>query len=95
MPPHQYFYQDTTLEGLPTKTKEDPSPHEMILYQLDINPVFTGYYIIIIFIIIIIIIIIIINEREKTAANKLMRKETTKEIVKNLEGLKEQNTIMK
>ena len=31
MPPHQYFYQDTTLEGLPTKTKEDPSPHEMRL----------------------------------------------------------------
>ena len=36
----------------------------------------------------------LLNEREKTAANKLMRKETTEEIVKNLEGLKEQNTIM-
>ena len=35
------------------------------------------------------------NEREKTVANRLMRKETTKEIVKNIEGLKEQNTIMK
>ena len=36
-----------------------------------------------------------LNEREKTVANRLMRKETTEEIVKNLEGLKEQNTIMK
>ena len=35
------------------------------------------------------------NEREKTVANRLMRKETTEEIVKNIEGLKEQNTIMK
>ena len=37
----------------------------------------------------------LLNEREKTVANRLMRKETTEEIVKNLEGLKEQNTIMK
>ena len=37
----------------------------------------------------------LLNEREKTVANRLMRKETTKEIVENLEGLKEQNTIMK
>ena len=31
MPPHQYFYRDTSLEGLPAKAKEDPSPHEMRL----------------------------------------------------------------
>ena len=37
----------------------------------------------------------LLNEREKTVANRLMRKETTEEIVKNLEGLKEQNTIIK
>ena len=37
----------------------------------------------------------LLNEREKTVANRLMRKETTEEIVENLEGLKEQNTIMK
>ena len=37
----------------------------------------------------------LLNEHEKTVANRLMRKETTEEIVKNLEGLKEQNTIMK
>ena len=37
----------------------------------------------------------LLNEGEKTVANRLMRKETTEETVKNLEGLKEQNTIMK
>ena len=31
MPPHQYFYRDTSLEGLPAKAKEDPSPHEIRL----------------------------------------------------------------
>ena len=36
-----------------------------------------------------------LNESEKTVANRIMRKETTEEIVKNLEGLKEQNTILK
>ena len=51
MSPHQYFYRDTILEELPTKAKEDPSPHEMRLYPLDINPVFPGLRDIIIIII--------------------------------------------
>ena len=29
-----------SLEGLPTKAKEAPSPHEVRLAPLDINPVF-------------------------------------------------------
>ena len=29
-----------SLEGLPTKAKEAPSPHEEILAQLDTNPAF-------------------------------------------------------
>ena len=29
-----------SLEGLPTKAKEAPSPHEVGLAQLDTNPVF-------------------------------------------------------
>ena len=29
-----------SLEGWPTKTKEAPSPHEVTLTPLDINPVF-------------------------------------------------------
>ena len=29
-----------SLEGLPTKAKEAPSPHEVILILLDTNPVF-------------------------------------------------------
>ena len=37
----------------------------------------------------------LLNEREKTVANRSMRKETTEEIVKNLEGFKEQNSIIK
>ena len=51
MSPHQYFYRDTILEELPTKAKEDASPHEMRLYPLDINPVFPGLRDIIIIII--------------------------------------------
>ena len=35
------------------------------------------------------------DEHEKTVANRLMRKERNEDIVKNLEGVKEQNTIMK
>ena len=35
------------------------------------------------------------DEHEKTVANRLMRKEKTEDIVKNLEGVKEQNIIMK
>ena len=31
MPPHQYFYWDSISEGLPTKAKEDPSPHDLRL----------------------------------------------------------------
>ena len=29
-----------SLEGLPTKAKEEPSPHEVRLAPLDTNPVF-------------------------------------------------------
>ena len=43
MPPHQYFFIKTpSLKGLPTKAEEDPSPHEMRLSPLDINPIFSG-----------------------------------------------------
>ena len=35
------------------------------------------------------------DEHEKTVANRLIRKERNEDIVKNLEGVKEQNTIMK
>ena len=40
------FIKTPSLEGLPTKGKEEPSPHEMRLSPLDINPVFPGlgYY---------------------------------------------------
>ena len=40
------FIETPSLEGLPAKSKEDPSPHEMRLSPLDINPVFPGlgYY---------------------------------------------------
>ena len=31
MPLHQYFIETPSLERLPTKAKEDPSPHEMRL----------------------------------------------------------------
>ena len=44
-----------SLEGLPTKAKEDPSPHEMRL-----SSVFPGLGEIIIIIIIIIVIVVII-----------------------------------
>ena len=37
----------------------------------------------------------LLDNREKTVANRLLRKETAVEIMRNLEGLKEQNTIMK
>ena len=52
------FIKPPSLEGLPAKAKEDPSPHEMRL--LDINPVFPDLgdiYFLISGIIIIIIII--------------------------------------
>ena len=49
------FIETPVLEGLPTKAKEDPSPHEMRL-----NQVFPGLWDFIIIITIIIIIIIII-----------------------------------
>ena len=54
------FIETPSLEGLSTKAKEDPSPHEMSYTPLDINPVFPGLGDIIIIIIIIINIIIII-----------------------------------
>ena len=40
------FIKTPSLEGLPTKAKGEPSPHEMRLSPLDINPVFPGlgYY---------------------------------------------------
>ena len=49
------FIKAPSLEGLPTKAKEDPSPHEMRL-----SPVFPGLGEIIIIIIIIIIVIVVI-----------------------------------
>ena len=60
------FIETPSLEGLPTKAKGDPSPHEMRLsptgYQPSISWSWGNYYYyhIIIFVIIIIIIIIII-----------------------------------
>ena len=63
MPPHQYFYRDTSLEGLSTKAKEDPSLHEMTLSPTGHQPRISwsqGSTIIIIVIIIVIIISIII-----------------------------------
>ena len=36
------FIKTPSLEGLPTKAKGEPSPHEMRLSPLDINPVFPG-----------------------------------------------------
>ena len=49
-----------SLEGLPTKAKEDPSPHEMRLSTAGHQPSIPGLREIIIIIIIIIIITIII-----------------------------------
>ena len=61
MPPHQYFLETPSLEGLPTKAKEDPSPHEMRLSRWTSTQYFlvSGKYWAIIIIIIIIIIVII------------------------------------
>ena len=50
------FIKAPSLKGLPTKAKEDPSPHEMRL-----SPVFPGLGKIIIIIIIIVIVVIIIT----------------------------------
>ena len=52
------FIEAPSPEGLPTKAKEDPSPHEMRLFPTECQPsIFwsRGIYIIIIIIIIIII----------------------------------------
>ena len=58
------FIETPSLEGFPTKAKEDPSPHEMRLcpagHQTSISLSGGGIIIIIIVIIIITIIIIII-----------------------------------
>ena len=56
------FIKTPSLKGLPTKAEEDPSPHEMRLSPLDINPIFSGEFIITIIIIVIIIIIIIYDD---------------------------------
>ena len=58
------FIKTPSLEGLPTKAKEDPSPHDMRLSPTGHQPSISwsrGKIIIIIIIIMIIIIIIIIN----------------------------------
>ena len=55
--------ETTSLEGLPTKAKEDPSPHEMRLFPTGHQPSISWsrgdyyYYIIIIIIIIIIVLL--------------------------------------
>ena len=57
------FIETPSLEGLPTKAKEDPSPHEMRLSPAGHQPSISwsqGIIIIIVVIVIIIIIIIII-----------------------------------
>ena len=38
--PYRIFIVTLSLEGLPTKAKETPSPHEVTLVLLDTNPVF-------------------------------------------------------
>ena len=60
MPPHQYFYRDTSLEGLPAKAKEDPSPHEMRLSPAGHQPSISWSRRMIIIIIIVIITFIAI-----------------------------------
>ena len=55
------FIETPSLEGLPTKTKDDPTPHEMRLSPAGQSPVFPSLGEIIIIIIIIIIVIIIIT----------------------------------
>ena len=57
MPPHQYFYQEPSLKGLPTKFKEVSSPHEIRLSPA--GPL--GITIISTITIIVAIIIIVIN----------------------------------
>ena len=57
------FIETPSLEGLPTKAKEDPSPHEMRLSPAEHQPSISwsrGIFIIIVIVIIIIIIIIFI-----------------------------------
>ena len=57
------FIETLSLEGLPTKAKEDPSPHKMRLFPAGHQPSISwswGTIIIIIIITIIIVIIIII-----------------------------------
>ena len=38
--PYDIFIMTPSLEGLPTKDNEAPSPYEVRLAQLDTNPVF-------------------------------------------------------
>ena len=58
------FIETPSLEGFPTKAKEDPSPHEMRLSPADHQPSISWsrgiIIIIIIFIIIIVVVVIII-----------------------------------
>ena len=57
------FIETPSLEGLPTKAKEDPSPHEMRLSPAEHQPSISwsrGIFIIIVIVVIIIIIIIFI-----------------------------------
>ena len=61
---HSIFIETPSLEGLPSKTKVDPSPHEMRLSPAEHQPSISwsrGIFIIIVIIIIIIIIIFIIT----------------------------------
>ena len=60
---HSIFIETPSLEGLPSKTKVDPSPHEMRLSPAEHQPSISwsrGIFIIIVIVIIIVIIIIII-----------------------------------
>ena len=60
---HSIFIETQSLEGLPSKTKVDPSPHEMRLSPAEHQPSISwsrGIFIIIVIVIIIIIIIIFI-----------------------------------
>ena len=38
--PEDIFIMTLSLEGLPTKVKEEPSPHKVRLTPLDTKPVF-------------------------------------------------------
>ena len=60
---HSIFIETPSLEGLPSKTKVDPSPHEMRLSPAEHQPSISwsrGIFIIIVIVVIIIIIIIFI-----------------------------------